>query len=65
MKKLIVFKSELKIDDFFVSYANSDYVRDRKPNNGMLIDAKRKWNINLRYIVGDRSKDIIAGLRSG
>ena len=35
---------------FFVSYANSDYVRDRKPNNGMLIDAK-KWNINFKKVI--------------
>ena len=60
-------KKELKIDDVFVSYADNDYARDRKPNNGMLIDAKIKWNIDFKksFLVGDRVKDIIAGVRSG
>ena len=33
----------------------------------MILEAQRKWGIDLKksYLVGDRSKDIIAGIRSG
>ena len=33
----------------------------------MLLDAQKKWNIDLSfsYLVGDRSKDIEAGIKAG
>ena len=33
----------------------------------MIFDAKKKWHINLRksYVVGDRYKDIEAGINAG
>jgi D-glycero-D-manno-heptose 1,7-bisphosphate phosphatase len=38
----------------------------RKPNPGMLLDAGRKYNLNLTasFMVGDRAKDIEAGRRA-
>jgi len=39
----------------------------RKPNPGMLLDAARKYDLNLTesFMVGDRAKDIEAGRRAG
>jgi len=39
----------------------------RKPQPGLLLDAARKWNIDLRssYMVGDRWRDVEAGQRAG
>lgn len=39
----------------------------RKPKPGMLLEAARKWNIDLTasYIVGDRWRDVEAGQRAG
>ena len=33
----------------------------------MIYSARKKWNINLKksYIIGDRNKDILAGLNAG
>lgn len=41
--------------------------RCRKPNTGMIKDAARKFNINLKksFIVGDHARDIVAGERAG
>jgi D-glycero-D-manno-heptose 1,7-bisphosphate phosphatase len=39
----------------------------RKPKPGLLLDAARKWNIDLRasYMVGDRWRDVEAAQRAG
>lgn len=39
----------------------------RKPKPGMLIDAKKKYNIVMKdsWIIGDKESDIIAGLAAG
>lgn len=39
----------------------------RKPKPGLLLEAARKWNIDLKasYIVGDRWRDVEAGQRAG
>jgi D-glycero-D-manno-heptose 1,7-bisphosphate phosphatase len=39
----------------------------RKPNPGMLLDAARKYDIDLTksFMVGDRAKDVEAGRRAG
>lgn len=39
----------------------------RKPNNGLLLEASKKYNIDLKnsYMIGDSDIDIIAGEKSG
>lgn len=39
---------------------------DRKPNNGMLIKAIKKWNINIKksYMVGDNKSDYLAAKKT-
>tara|TARA_B100000787_G_scaffold158347_1_gene135709 strand:- start:2954 stop:3472 length:519 start_codon:yes stop_codon:yes gene_type:complete len=58
---------KIKLDDFFVCYSQNNKCFRRKPNPGMLIDAKKKWNISFKksYLVGDRDKDIEAGNKAG
>jgi|TARA_B110000259_G_C14022069_1_gene403387 D-glycero-D-manno-heptose 1,7-bisphosphate phosphatase len=60
-------KKKFDIDDLFVCYCSKDTCFRRKPNPGMIYDAKKKWNIDLRnsYVVGDRYKDIKAGKNAG
>jgi mannose-1-phosphate guanylyltransferase / phosphomannomutase len=40
--------------------------RCRKPNMGMIMDAAKKFNIDLRksYVIGDATRDILAGKRA-
>jgi D-glycero-D-manno-heptose 1,7-bisphosphate phosphatase len=78
VKKKIIKKSQVKkfnlklkkyfnIDDIFVSFSNNNKNYRRKPNPGMLLEAKNKWNINFKksYFVGDRKSDIDAGIKAG
>jgi D-glycero-D-manno-heptose 1,7-bisphosphate phosphatase len=60
-------KKELKLDDIFVCYASNNNCYRKKPNPGMIYDAKKKWKVNLKksYLIGDRWKDIEAGNRAG
>ena len=60
-------KTKLKFDDLFVCYDDKDYSYFRKPKPGMIFEAKKRWNIDLKksFIIGDREKDIKAGLNSG
>ena len=61
-------KKELNLDDFFVCYHDDrDNCKCRKPKSGLLLDACKKWDINLKesYMIGDRWKDIEAGSRIG
>ena len=61
-------KDELKLDDIFVCYHDDhDNCKCRKPKSGLLLDAGKKWDINLKksYMIGDRSKDIEAGKCAG
>ena len=60
-KKLL---NNAPIDDIFVcSHSQNQNCRCRKPKNGLIIKAKKKYNINLAesYLIGDRSIDIQAG----
>jgi len=60
--------SRVKPDDIFVCYHDDhDYCKCRKPKPGLLLDAAKKWNIDLKnsYIIGDRWKDIQAGKYAG
>jgi D-glycero-D-manno-heptose 1,7-bisphosphate phosphatase len=57
-------KTYLKIDDAFVCYHDDkDFCNCRKPKPGMLIEASKKYNIDLAksFIIGDRWRDIEAG----
>lgn len=58
---------KLLIDELFVCYCATNECFRRKPNPGMIFDAKKKWHINLQksYVVGDRYKDIEAGINAG
>ena len=65
--KLKELKQFFNLDDVFVCYSdNNNYFR-RKPNSGMIIEAQKKWKIDLKksYLIGDRKKDIEAGLNVG
>ena len=61
-------KDEIKFDDIFVCYHDDhDNCNCRKPKAGLLLEASKKWDINLKksYMIGDRWKDIEAGKRVG
>ena len=61
-------KDEIKLDDIFVCYHDDhDKCKCRKPKPGLLLDASKKWDINLkkRYMIGDRWRDIGAGISVG
>ena len=59
---------EMPVDDIEVSTATRDAPDDRrKPAPGMLLDAAKKWDIDLSasYMVGDRASDVTCGIRAG
>jgi D-glycero-D-manno-heptose 1,7-bisphosphate phosphatase len=61
-------KRVVEIDDIFVCYHdNKDGCPCRKPNPGLLLRAADLHSIDLEasYMIGDRGKDILAGLRAG
>ena len=61
-------KDEIKLDDIFVCYHDDhDNCKCRKPNPGLLLDAVKKWDIDLKksYMIGDRWRDIEAGKSVG
>jgi D-glycero-D-manno-heptose 1,7-bisphosphate phosphatase len=60
-------KKKLLFDDLFVCYDDNDFSFFRKPKPGMIFQAQKKWNIDLTksFIIGDRNKDIMAGIKAG
>ena len=60
-------KEKIKKDNFFSSYSSVETNYLRKPNPGMIMLAKNKFNLSLKkcFVVGDTEKDIIAGNRAG
>ena len=54
---------KLPINEIYTCYCDNDVCNFRKPNNGMLIKASKKYKINLSksFVVGDRWKDIETG----
>ena len=61
-------KKKLDLDDVYVCYHDDIHkCRCRKPNAGMLLLAKKKWNISFKksFLIGDRSSDVIAGKKVG
>jgi len=63
----VFLKNKLNLDDVFVCFCKDDSCKNRKPNPGMLIQAKKKFNINLKksFFIGDRWRDIDAGKKVG
>ncbi|HEU0071135.1 MAG TPA: HAD-IIIA family hydrolase [Alphaproteobacteria bacterium] len=68
-----ILRAETAVDDVEVCYetraqaaGQGDEAR-RKPGCGMLLDAARKWGIDLSgsYMIGDRDSDIEAGRKAG
>ena len=74
MKKNLHLTNKAYIDDIYYSpyfkkskiykYRKNKY--DRKPNPGMILKAKKKWNINLSssFFIGDKLTDKQASLKS-
>ena len=63
-----IIRSNLPIDDIFVCLEiDSINSTHYKPKPGMLIDASKKFGINLKnsFIIGDRWRDIGAGNNAG
>lgn len=56
-------KKILPIKKIYTCFCSSKNCTFRKPNPGMMIDASKEYNIDLKksYVVGDRWKDIDAG----
>jgi D-glycero-D-manno-heptose 1,7-bisphosphate phosphatase len=56
------------VDDFFIApyfkgskkYGSILHRNRRKPNFGMIYEAKKKWNLNLKksFIIGDQKSDL-------
>ncbi|MBA7636639.1 Histidine biosynthesis bifunctional protein HisB [subsurface metagenome] len=63
-----ILADQLSLDAFYVCYHDDrDRCECRKPKPGMLLEAARDWRINLSksFMVGDRWRDVEAGLRAG
>jgi D-sedoheptulose 7-phosphate isomerase len=61
----ILSKEGVYIDDFYYCpYLEGEC---RKPNPGMLLEAAKDWNIDLKnsYMIGDKTSDIEAGKNAG
>ena len=61
-------KSYFPIDEVRACYHDdSDHCECRKPNPGNILKAAEKYNIDLKnsYMIGDRWRDIEAGISSG
>lgn len=59
---------KLPLDDFFVCYHDDqDQCACRKPQPGLLLEAARKYQIEVAqsYVIGDRWRDIGAGTAAG
>jgi D-glycero-D-manno-heptose 1,7-bisphosphate phosphatase len=59
--------AEMPITAILVCYEDSDDCPRRKPNPGLLLEAAERYGIDLSvsFMVGDRWRDIEAGLRAG
>lgn len=61
-------REEAPVDDIEVCCeTRAQATERRKPGAGMLLDAARRWNLDLgaSYAVGDRSSDVEAAVRAG
>ena len=59
-------KKKLPIKKIYTCYCKTNKCNFRKPNIGMLKEASKKYNINLKnsFVIGDRWKDINAGKKA-
>ena len=65
---IFINKNEIKLDDIFVCYHDDkDNCNCRKPKPGLLLQARKKWNIDFKksFMIGDRWRDIQAGEEEG
>lgn len=61
-------KEKFPVDDIMIcSHDDTDNCYCRKPKPGMLLDAAKKWNIDLAksFLIGDTWKDMEAGQSAG
>ena len=61
-------KERLDLDHILCCFHDDvDKCNCRKPKHGMIDNAKKSWNINLKesFLVGDRWKDIVCGNNAG
>ena len=72
-KKIVIemnnfLKKEIELDDIFVCFHDDKHnCNCRKPKPGLLVQASKKWNveINKSFMIGDRWRDIQAGINIG
>ena len=60
-------KKKIKFDDIYISLSSNSKNFFKKPNPGMLLEAKKKYNISFKksYLIGDRFSDIEAASNVG
>ena len=61
-------KNEIHLDEIFVCFHDDkDKCNCRKPQPGLLLEAAKKWNVDMTksFMIGDRRKDIEAGSAAG
>jgi D-glycero-D-manno-heptose 1,7-bisphosphate phosphatase len=61
-------REQLSLDDLLMCpHDNSDYCCCRKPQPGLLLEAGRKWGLDLArsWMIGDRAGDVTAGRAAG
>ena len=56
-------KKCLNLKAVYVNFSDNEKNSDRKPNPGMLLKAKKKFNLNFNksFMIGDRWRDVGAG----
>ena len=60
-------KKKIEFDDIYIALSSSPKNFFKKPNPGMLLAAKKKYNIDFKksYLIGDRFNDIEAASNVG
>ncbi len=55
--------SMIDIDKLYTCYSSDNNHPDRKPNPGMILKAKKEFDLDLSqsFVIGDRETDILAG----
>ena len=64
----VMIRAQMLIDDILMClHSNADNCACRKPKAGMLLDAAKKYGVDLgaSYMVGDRWRDVLAGKAAG
>jgi D-glycero-D-manno-heptose 1,7-bisphosphate phosphatase len=60
-------KKKFKLDKLYVCYDSDDKSFFKKPNPGMILRAKKEFNLDLKnsFVIGDTIRDVIAGKKTG